>query len=258
MGSLSFIEKKEDHLITGKVYLQSELNTEIFACQSQYYKAFLEFSERLNDNEFPCLFGRKAWKAGSIRFLFCEQKNIGSYEDFYTGPSEYTFFVKNVSVENRLFAPLVVFFDILYTQKLKQQHPVAWDALNWVCRRNPVPWPENIPQDPDASDWSFCFDGVPLFINISTVDHKVLRSRNLGHNLVLVINPRENFDFVASVHTKSGRLIRKRIRSRIASYNNGVIPIELGFYGEDNNLEWQQYQLDEDGLDKPSRCPLKP
>lgn len=115
-----------------------------------------------------------------------------------------------------------------------------------------------MPADPEHPDWCFCFNGIQLFVNISTRDHKLLRSRNLGGFLTLVINPRENFDAVASVETKSGRLIRKRIRARVAHFNDGLVPPELGFYGQSENREWQQYQLSEAGLDKPTRCPFDP
>ncbi|WP_218883679.1 YqcI/YcgG family protein [Burkholderia guangdongensis] len=106
-------------------------------------------------------------------------------------------------------------------------------------------------------EWSFCFNGIQLFVNISSADHKILRSRNLGRHLTLVINPRENFDAVASVHTRSGRLVRERIRSRIAEFNGGLLPPELGFYGDADNREWQQYQLHEEGIEKPARCPFR-
>jgi len=242
--------------MAGRVYLQHETSTELFDCQNWYYRALADFSERLNDDGFPCLFARKAWKAGSIRFLFCDHKKKRNYQDFHAGLVEYTTFVQHTSLNDRLFAPLVVFFDNQFTRGMPQQHPVAWDALNWIHIRDLAPWPENIPLDPDDPEWCFCFNGVPLFINISTADHKILHSRNLGHNLTLVINPRENFDSVASVYTRSGRLIREQIRSRIAVYNDGVVPIELGFYGKADNLEWKQYQLDEYDLEKPLRCPF--
>lgn len=38
--------------------------------------------------------------------------------------------------------------------------------------------------------------------------HYDLKSRNLGKNLTFIINPRENFDFVAS--GKKGTKIRKK------------------------------------------------
>ncbi len=72
-----------------------------------------------------------------------------------------------------------------------------------------------------------------------------------------IINPRENFDLVASIETRSGQLIRNKIRSRVVSFNNSPISDDLGFYGDNGNLEWKQYQLKEDGIDRPAQCPFK-
>lgn len=92
---------------------------------------------------------------------------------------------------------------------------------------------------------------------MSTNEHNALKSRNLGHDLIFVINPRENFDVVASIETKSGQLIRHKIRMRVVSFNNSPISDNFGFYGDNENLEWKQYQLKEDGIERPDQCPFK-
>lgn len=93
---------------------------------------------------------------------------------------------------------------------------------------------------------------------MSSKQHKLLRNRNLGDFLTFVINPRENFDIVASNKTQSGIRTRENIRARVKTYNNGLCPKELGFYGDENNLEWHQYQLSEPSVRRPNRCPLQP
>ncbi len=39
-------------------------------------------------------------------------------------------------------------------------------------------------------------------------------------------------------------------------YNREKRPKELGFFGDENNLEWKQYQLNEEGALVNSQCPL--
>lgn len=244
------------NIVSGRCYLHKEIDMLLNKDRSWKKEALKSFSERMNDEGFPCLFSKKAWNSESIRFLFCEkQDTCDRFGDFLSGLIEYTNFVKETKIEKRLFSPLVVFFSEDFYRDVRQ-HTIGWEALNWVHRHDPDTWLPEIPSDPDDPDWCFCFNSVQLFINMSVKDHEILRNRNLGRFLTLVINPRENFDFVASSSTKSGRLIRERIRSRISIYNGGVVPKELGFYGEKDNTEWQQYQLSEDGLEKPSRCPF--
>jgi uncharacterized protein len=241
----------------GRICQQREIEGQAFHAQDWRRQALDDFLAILRNDGFPCLFGRKAQKEASIRFLFCQQLQSGNYANFLSGLTQYTTFVRETPLADRLFAPLIIFFEEQFTGGLPQQHQIAWQALNWVHDRDPAAWPGSVPLDPEHPDWCFCFNGVQLFVNISSADHKLLRSRNLGRFLTLVINPRENFDEVASVHTRSGRLIRERIRSRIAEFNDGVVPSELGFYGDTDNREWQQYQLREEGVEKPAQCPFR-
>ena len=137
-----------------------------------------------------------------------------------------------------------------------ERYTNAWNALEWIHIHDPERWPDEIPDDPDNPAWCFCFNGVQLFINMSSGEHKRLRNRNLCDFMTLVINPRENFDAVASLNTRQGRLLRENIRKRLEKYNNGFVPPELGFYGEESNKEWKQYQLEEEGMKRPDRCPF--
>ena len=84
-----------------------------------------------------------------------------------------------------------------------------------------------------------------------------MQSRNLGKQVTFVINPRENFDHVAGADSVSGIKIRERIRGRVKQFNDGLSPPTLGFYGDEDSLEWRQYQLEEPGGLYASVCPLK-
>jgi FPC/CPF motif-containing protein YcgG len=248
----SFIHEPE----SGTLYPQTDVYFSYDSLKLWQKAALDDFSARLGNELFPCLFGCRAWKSSSIFFLFCESRRSDDFSDFLSGLTEYTDYVLKTELRERLFSPLVAFFEMGFTSG-SSQHSVGWSALNWAHQRDMAPWPDSIPMDPNDPDWCFCFNNVQLFINMSTNDHRILRNRNLGQFLTLVINPRENFDAVASVNTKSGRLVRDRIRSRVSDYNGGIVPAELGFYGEKNNREWIQYQLAEDSLERPATCPFQ-
>lgn len=223
--------------------------------KSSWIKQALDnFSTVVGDKDFPCLFGKKALNSKSIFISICQFESDYKYQDLKFILEEYTEFVKVSTIEKRIWSPLVVFFDPRFMHK--KPHQIGWYALNWVHLQDTKPWPKNVSINPSESKWSFCFNEVPLFINMSTNKHKILKSRNLGHSLVFIVNPRENFDFVASIKTKSGQLIREKIRSRVVNFNNHPLPVDLGFYGNSDNLEWKQYQLTENGLERPSKCPF--
>jgi FPC/CPF motif-containing protein YcgG len=62
---------------------------------------------------------------------------------------------------------------------------------------------------------------------------------------------------VFTLKSKGGRKIREKIRTKVSIYNCGIVSKELGFYGAEDNKEWQQYQLEEEGITRPTRCPFK-
>lgn len=219
--------------------------------------ALAGFALQVGDDAFPCLFARKAWNSNTMRFAFIAGTGQEKIDGFIETLSAYTDFVHSVPSEERLMTPLVTFFNAYPRGPAGTLHALGWDILNEAHRRDPAPWPGSVPLSPDHPDWCFCFNGVQLFVNMSSPEHRVLRNRNLGQYLTFVINPRENFDIVASLSNRSGRLVRNNIRSRVAAWNGGVIPPELGFYGEEDNREWTQYQLHEDAVPRPSKCPFR-
>lgn len=95
-----------------------------------------------------------------------------------------------------------------------------------------------------------------LFINISSSKHLKYKSRNLGKDICLVINPRQIFDVVAPLNKAKGIKIRQKIRERVEAYNGFPAPKELGFFGDKDNLAWKQYQLCEEGGLENIKCPL--
>lgn len=215
--------------------------------------AFGELADRLTDPAFPCVFARTAWRAGAVRIAFCDE---GYVDAAHAALVDYTAFVHRTPVTERLLAPLCLVFRTRAVTGAAEQHAHAWHLLGELHRRDLAPWPETVPVETEHPAWSYCFNGVQLFVNMSSQAHVQLRSRNLGACLTLVINPRENFDVVAGAATPHGRAVRLRIRERVRAYNGSELPASLGFHGDEGNREWRQYQLDEPAHPAPQACPF--
>lgn len=218
------------------------------------HKTIQHFRNILANPDFPCLFGRKAVAGESCHILFARAEQLA--DDIAQGLAEYVRTIAPVPVKQRIGSPLVVFLETAADSSLAEQQALAWKVLRGVHARDPHPWPQAIPADPHDSGWSFCYAGMALFINMNFPGHHQMKSRNLGNHITFVINPRENFDEVANAGTESGKRIRARIRERVQHYNDGVMPDSLGFFGQADNFEWKQYQLQEAGSLNPSRCPF--
>ncbi|ORL62795.1 YqcI/YcgG family protein [Pseudomonas putida] len=218
------------------------------------HTAIEQFRTFLAAPDFPCLFGRKAVATATCHVVFARAGEWAT--DIARGLAGYVRMLEPIPLKQRIGMPLLAFLETDASRTLAEQQSLAWQVLQDVHRLDPLPWPAGVPQDPHDPNWSFCFADMPLFINMNFPAHRQMKSRNLGDHIAFVINPRESFDEVASAATESGRRIRSRIRDRVRHYNDGIVPDTLGFFGQSDNFEWRQYQLQEPGSLNPARCPF--
>jgi FPC/CPF motif-containing protein YcgG len=221
------------------------------------HDAFRGFAQVMEDEAFPCMFARSAYRRDTLLLLFAESPtdpaSLGSVRD---GLNEYLSVLRECrSVDAELTVLNVLFKPEFPVPSLAVHHLQAWGVLQHLHDHDPSTWPENVPIEPDDPLWSFSFAGVPLFINVSSPAHRERRSRNLGPSLTLVIQPREGFDGVGGPHTK-GDHIRTRIRELIEKYDGQAAATELGTYPRHENREWVQYALPDRNIERTDRCPL--
>lgn len=235
---------------------QINIEEKKYSMRSWERSAWDEIDKKIQNIDFPCIFSLKAWKIKSLYLLFCQKGEVNQeHEDFRIGLLEYSNFIKNTEESSRLFSPLIVLFSPDFNDgRSLLSH--GWEVLNYAHQHDGHPWPDHVSKDPKDPSWSFCFSGIEFFINMSSPEHIQLKNRNLGSHLAFVINARKNFDLVANGKTQAGQETRARIRDRVAQYNNGFKPVELGFYGHIENLEWKQYQLSEPQVPRPAVCPF--
>lgn len=175
-------------------YLVTQEKLESYSnSQSWMRKAKDDFYMRLTNKQFPCLFALNAFCNKGILFLFIDDKQ----SLLLNGLMEYISFVKNTPIKNRLTNPLVIFFKQKF-DTLEKEHVFAWKQIQFLHDNDTQPYPSHIPLDTDSPQWCFCFQDIELFINVSCPHHDMYKNRNLGAYIAFVINPRENFDFVAS------------------------------------------------------------
>lgn len=204
---------------------------------------------------FPCLFGRKA--LASKRCVVAYASREAPAVEAFEAICKYLDEVRELPARDRILRPLILFFEEREFAGLLDQQAYAWSILQQLHEQDAQPWPQHVARDPRDPAWAFCLAGTPLFLNMSFPGHRQMKSRNLGRYITFVINLRENFDLIAAGNAAGGQRVREAIRERIRAYNQGVMPDTLGCYGQDDNLEWRQYQLWEpEGL-RLWRCPLK-
>lgn len=217
---------------------------------------FNDIEARLNNVDFPCIFSKRAFRKSLLKFIFVENDSEKNINYLAAGLQEYVEISRGWDGNLSTAYPLIIAFSQVATNAitLKDYHSFGWKILQKLHDLDPQPWPTQVGQDPNAQAWSMCFNGMPLFCNMSTPANQVRQSRNLGEHFILVINPRERFDIVAG-DTPAGRKVRDNIRTRISRYDGIPHALQLGSYST-GALEWWQYGLVDENIERKDQCPF--
>lgn len=218
---------------------------------------FSDIESRLGDNPgFPCVFSKNAFQKGLLRFIFVDSIDREGIQHLAEGLTEYVEISNGWNGSLNTAYPLIVAFslDAIKAQSVDDYHTFGWKVLQKLHEVDPAPWPTGVGKDPDSPSWSMCFNGMPIFCNMSHPAHRVRQSRNLGKHFLFIINPRERFDVVAG-DSPSGRKTRSNIRNRILHYDGISHCPQLASYGA-GGIEWWQYDIAEDNIERADKCPF--
>ncbi len=221
-------------------------------------RAYAELCDKVADEAFPCTFGTTALKQGEILFAFIEATEEPAVIDELVGAlTEYAEFVASQSIVRASMQPLaILMLPPPAWGTVEAYYDNSWRLLAAVHERDPAPWPARVPADPDSPDWSFCFGGVPLFINFKTPRHRRRRSRRTAHCYLWLVQARDGFDVVAG-DTVQGRHARHIIRDKLEAYDRVPTYPALGHYGAPENREWKQYFVPETNEPLGEECPFR-
>lgn len=219
--------------------------------------AFVELRDKVADEAFPCTFGTAALRKGDLLFAFVE--DVAEAEvvtGLVAALKEYADFVRRHSVVKASMMPLAIFMPVPSNWRtIEDYFHHSWRLLQAVHERDPQPWPERLARDPDDPRWSFCFAGVPFFVNFKTPLHRARRSRRTQHSYLWLVQARDGFDMVAG-DTPQGRNARRIIREKLAVYDEAPVYPELAYYGDAANREWKQYFVPETNEPVAAKCPF--
>ncbi|TGB02270.1 YqcI/YcgG family protein [Halobacillus salinus] len=239
-----------------KLLSKSMIETDKESLEPWKRSVYDDFSRMMTDREhpYPCVPGVQGFLQDSLRFGFAgDPRTPKAAEQFACQLIQYG----NISRETGPYASIVIFFDTTHIPKdisTSEYEELFWTLLTRVHQMDEEPWPEHIPTNPSDPGWEFCFNGQPYFAFCATPTHLNRKSRHFP-TFLIALQPRWVFE---DIHdgTTYGRKLKAAIRNRLEAFDQVPAHPSLKWYGQDGNLEWQQYFLHDDN-NIPLQCPFK-
>lgn len=228
-----------------------------FGDTSWQIRASQDITDRLSNEEFPCLFAQNAFRRSLVKYSFIDQLNADGLSQVERDLTDYLARADQWNGKVSSAEPLLMLFSTeqVTATSIEDWHKIGWSILQHLHNNDPMPWPENTSLSPHSPFWSMAYCGTEIFVNMSCPSHVGRKSRNLGAGLVLVVNPRARFDIVAG-NTPEGRRMRQKIRTRVTAYDGQDHCPQLGSYAA-GEIEWWQYGIVDDNKTRTDQCPFK-
>jgi uncharacterized protein len=217
--------------------------------------AYGEIRDKVLDDAFPCTFGTVAQRRGEILYAFLEPRDADDERRLVRESLvAYTDVLRPLEPVTASLTPLAMLMPPPGALSERQYFDRGWALLQWLHEHDTHPWPARVPREPTDPAWSFCFGGLPLFVNFKTPAHARRKSRRTSRSYTLLWQARDGFDVVAG-DSPQGRRARAIIRGKLAAYDAVPIWPDLGHYATTDNREWRQYFVPEDNAPLVDKCP---
>lgn len=214
-----------------------------------------EFERLACADEYPCIYVKQAYEKNHLTFHYVDDAFRAT--DRQQALEAFKHYVADVlATPEERTAAMKILLIVINSDHLEDSHEaLAWDLLNEFVRHDDIPWPAHLTKDPEDADWAYCFQGQRIFVNISSPEHRLRRSRNLGRHLVLVLQLRDGIDCIAPPDSK-GDVIRSFIRKRIDAYDTVPVAPDLATHGQGENRDWKQFWLGDRETVMQGKCPF--
>jgi uncharacterized protein len=206
-----------------------------------------EFSKIVDTRTFPCTYSTLPYTTGEIYF-----SRVGAETD----PAKQALGELSELCRTIVESPDavgVIFVDDGRTRTLEDDFALASEIVQHVIRATASsPGDADLPK-PDDPSWTLRLNGIGLFVNFSTPNHRARRSRNVGSVFTLIAQARAVFDRLNRASPRA----RAEIRQRLRSYDDVPPHPALGAYGDPASREaWQYFLGDTTEIYDPTEaCP---
>ncbi|SMY25927.1 unnamed protein product [Zymoseptoria tritici ST99CH_1A5] len=180
---------------------------------------------------FPCVYATMGYRSGDHRYVFL-------HSDDPSEPRNIRLIAPALKAYLRLSRSLGPNTSLVIMgaptegeqRSVEEYNHNFWEMLRGLRIWDSAPWPENIPQETDDQNWTFCFDGEPLFPVALTPAHQKRWSRRAPVPLI-ALQPKWVLDNLLST-TEKREAATGKVRKLLAQYDQTEVSPDLTTYGQ--------------------------
>jgi len=194
--------------------------------------------------KFPCIYATKGYRANDHRYVFAESDNPSEPRNLHhIGPAIRTYLsaAHSLGPNTSLVIICAPGDDIATVEDYTERF---WNFLRGLRICDTKPWPSNVPADTNDEQWTFCFNGEPIFPIALTPAHEKRRSR-YASNLIIAMQPKWVIDNLMSTPEKRVHATTT-VRGLLRDYDDVDVSPDLANFGEKGASEGRQLVIRDD------------
>jgi FPC/CPF motif-containing protein YcgG len=200
--------------------------------QRQAYDAF-KATLTSRSETFPCVYATIGYRNDNHRFVFLEASNLADPSNIrMLGPPLRTYLRKSHSLGPNT-SIVIMCAPAEHDLSVEQYNYRFWDALRQLKESDPEPWPADVSHDIRSWQWSFHFDGTPVFPISLNPAYVQRRSRRMPVHIVS-LQPKWVIDDLLGTPEK-GQAAQDKVRKLLEGYDETPVHPSLTAYYEDEN-----------------------
>ncbi|KAL2204892.1 hypothetical protein CC79DRAFT_1323653 [Sarocladium strictum] len=206
-----------------------------------------------SNKTFPCVYATMGYRADDHRYVFLESDDPSAPRNVRKTALALAEYLR-ISTSLGPNTSLVIIGAPSEQQRTVEEHNrTFWDLLRGLRICDPKPWPDSIPQDTEDANWTFCFNGEPVFPVMLTPAHQERWSRHMSVP-VIALQPKWVLDNLLRTPEKR-KAAQNKVRCLLQKYDTIGVSPDLTDYGAAGTSEVRQLCLQD--KNESVQCPYR-
>lgn len=191
--------------------------------------------------KFPCVYATMGYRDNQHRYLFLESDNPASPQNIRLIAPALKAYLETAKGLGPNTSLVIIGAPSETEKSVDAYNNTFWDMLRGLRMTDPKPWPVDVPASVESAEWTFCYNGEPVFPVMLTPTHIQRWSRHMSVP-VIALQPKWVLDNLLSTPEKRSEATGK-VRKLLKEFDQVDISPDLTSYGQVGTSEARQLCL---------------